>query len=150
MTPPVKSEGVPGRCRARYSMTEPYLDKVDGIVAIQFLLAAQNVMKGRIEVRPIVAVGYYIVFCPLGRIDGLPALSKCGQARVSFRPVPTASSPPNVFGRCIDESSSYDVFVLDHAIRSTSSCWCNPSWGYACRAGGFLGSRSSSFKIRIA
>jgi hypothetical protein len=48
-------------------MTEPYLDKVDGIVAIQFLLAAQNVMKGRIEVRPIVAVGYYIVFCPLGQ-----------------------------------------------------------------------------------
>ena len=27
MTPPVKSEGMPGRCRARYSMTEPYLDE---------------------------------------------------------------------------------------------------------------------------
>jgi hypothetical protein len=123
MTPPLKTEGVPGGCRARHSMTEPYLDKVDGIFAIQFLLAAQNVMKGRIEVRP-------------------------GQSHFdrSLRRRPHR----NVFGRCIDESSSYDVFVLNHAIRSTSSCWCNPSWGYACRAGGFLGSRSSSFKIRIA
>ena len=40
----------------------------------------------------LVAVGYYIVFSRCGRTDGLPALSKCSRARVSFRPVPTASS----------------------------------------------------------
>jgi hypothetical protein len=27
MTPPFKTEGVAGRCRARCSMTEPYLDE---------------------------------------------------------------------------------------------------------------------------
>ena len=42
MTPPLKTEGVPGRCRARYSMTEPYWMRaaIDGINAFQLLLAA--------------------------------------------------------------------------------------------------------------
>ena len=64
MTPPLKTEGVPGRCRARYSMTEPYWMRaaIDGTNAFQLLLAAATSIP--------------------------PA----------FHP------PPNVFGRCVDDS----------------------------------------------
>ena len=64
MTPPLKTEGEPGRCRARYSMTEPYWMRaaIDGTNAFQLLLAAATSIP--------------------------PA----------FHP------PPNVFGRCVDDS----------------------------------------------
>lgn len=49
MTPPLKTEGVPGRCRARYSMTEPYWMRaaIDGINAFQLLLAAATSHSSR-------------------------------------------------------------------------------------------------------
>jgi hypothetical protein len=90
----------------------------------------------------LVAVGYYIVFLAAEGNGWFQHYQRCGQAKVSFDRS-YGVVPTDVFGRCIDECSSYDARPQS-CYSVTSSCWCNPSWGYACYYGGFLGSRSSS------
>jgi hypothetical protein len=95
MTPPLKTEGVPGRCRARYSMTEPYWMRaaIDGINAFQLLLAATTPFLPLPIRHPIYSGGVLMILAPRRWpwARSGPSCALCGFAASSRRGSSTRS-----------------------------------------------------------